>query len=258
MNSKFLAGALLSLVSASVSFAQSKPLPPPAPADTIKLDTSLIYARGSYGLPTDTDVTIALVNPTYKSGDWRVQASIPFVHISGPATVVGSTGGTLVNHSATGLGDASLAVFRKIDYDLDGWTSSVGAKVKFPTADQNKGLGTGQTDESVEVDLLHPAAAATPFATLGYQHLGSSEAYPMDSGFFATAGFASPLMTGTTGGLAANWRQRTVRGGKEGVELMAFAQHDLDTSNHVQAFVMHGFTDASPTFTVGLTYGHTF
>ncbi len=255
MNIKSLACALLSLAATTISFAQTVPA---APTETIKLDTSLVFARGSYGLPTDTDVTIALVNPTYKSGDWRVQASIPFVHISGPATVVGSTGGALVNHSASGLGDASLAVYRKLDYDVSGWTSTVGAKVKFPTADQNKGLGTGQTDESVEVNLLHPSRAATPFVTLGYQHLGSSEAYPMESGFYATAGFASPIVAGTTGGLAANWRQRTVRGGKEGVELMAFAQHDLDTANHVQAFVMHGFTDASPSLTIGLTYGHTF
>ncbi len=228
------------------------------PADTAKLDSSLIFARGSYGLPTDTDVWIAQVSPTYETGPWRLQATLPFLHLSGPATVVGNTGTGSGSHSASGVGDVSVSAAYKLETDDHGWESSVGLKVKLPTADENEGLGTGKTDETIQFDLLRPGAAATPFASFGYQFLGHSAAYPMKSGFFATAGFAANLTPGNSAGLAANWRERTIRNGKEAFELMAFAQHALNTSDRVQGFVMHGFTDASPDITVGVTYGHTF
>lgn len=246
--------ALLTLIAAATGLAQAT-----TSAPSIKLDSSLVFARGSYGLASDTDVFIALVSPTYESGDWRLQASLPYVHLKGPATVVGNTGGTSTgSRSASGLGDASLSVTRKIDADDNGWTTSIGAKMKFPTADEGKGLGTGEFDESIQVDVLKPGGSITPFAIVGYQFLGSSAAYPMKSGFFATAGLASKISSANTVGLTANWRERTISQGEQAFEAMVFAQHELTPSSHLQVFLMRGFTDASPDNTIGVTLGLAF
>jgi hypothetical protein len=235
--------------------ASAAPVPP---TETTKLDTSLIFARGSYGLATDTDVYIAQVSPTYENNTWRLQATLPFIHLSGPATVVGNTGTTTGSHSASGVGDLSLSAAYKLETDEHGWESSVGLKLKLPTADDTEGLGTGKADESFQLDVIRPGGSIIPFANVGYQLLGKSAAYPMKSGFYASGGFATTLAPGYTGGLAANWRERTIRSGKEAFELMAFAQHELNQGSKLQGFVMLGTTDASPDFTLGLTYGLNF
>lgn len=262
MISKILKTALVlaGLATVATGLAQSQSTEPTAKAEpTTKLDSSLVFARGSYGLSTDTDVWIGLVSPTFENTDWRLQATLPFVHLKGPATVVGNTGGTTtVSHSDSGLGDASLALTRKLPVMENGWTTSIGAKVKFPTADKNKGLGTGEFDESLQVDVLKSGGQVTPFATFGYQILGHSVSYPMKSGFFATAGIASKVSSDNSLGLAVNWRERTISQGKEAFETMVFAQHELTTSSHLQIFYMRGFTDASPDNTLGVSVGLTF
>ena len=224
-------------------------------APEIKLDTGLVYARGSYGLPTNTDIFIALVNPTYETDDWRLQASFPYVWLSGPASVVGNAGTAPVSRTEQGIGDASLSVTRKFSPGSSGWNPSIGAKVKFPTADENKGLGTGKTDTSFEADVSKKFGDLTPYATLGYQFLGRSDKYPMKDGFYGTLGFVTLVSDGTVMGLAGNWRQPTISGGTSGAEAMAFVQTKLTATSHLQFFLLHGFTDASPDLAVGITLG---
>ncbi len=242
---------ILTLAVVSTGFAE--------PTDSqVKLDTGLVFARGNYGLATDTDVFIALVNPTFETVDWRIQGSIPYVRLKGPATVVGNTGTAPKSFSTSGLGDASLAVTRKLGAMENGWSTAAGVKVKFPTADKNKGLGTGEVDTTVQIDLLKSGGTVTPFASFGYQFLGRNANYPMKDGLFATAGFTTKVSQGLVLGLAGNWREKIIDGGKEGVEAMAFAQHDFNSTSHVQVFVLRGFTDASPDIALGLTLGFNF
>ena len=251
--------AALTLACVATGFTQSDKIAQSDPATSnTKLDTSIVFARGDYGLASDTDVFIALVTPTYESGNWRVQASLPYVHLSGPATVVGNTGAPTVSRTVSGLGDASLTITRKLDPEPHGWSTSIGTKFKFPTADDAKGLGTGEMDYAIQADVIKTGGPVIPFATIGYQYLGRNASYPMKSGVFATAGFATVVSTGNTLGLATNWRQRTIRDGKAAFEAMLFAQHALNQRSHIQVFVMRGFTDASPDYTVGLTLGLKF
>lgn len=224
----------------------------------IKLDTSYVFTRGDYGLAQDTDVSIFLVNPAVEVEGWRFQASLPYVRLDGPASIVGNTGTTAVTRSEQGLGDITLGVGRKLETGSSGWSGELSVKVKFPTADDAKGLGTGETDTMVQLDVYKGGGKITPYATLGYQFLGSSASYPMKNGAYVTAGFAGQVSPSVTMGVAGNWRQPIVAGGKAGVEAMAFVQHKFSEQSRIQAFVLHGFTDASPTIAVGVTLGLSF
>ncbi len=258
MQSRILKIASLAalVVLAGVCVAQT-----PAPAsEEIKLDTGLVYARGSYGLPSDTDITIALVNPTYETEDWRLQASFPYIWLKGPASVVGNAGTAAASRTEHGVGDATFAVTRKFGVVADGWSASFGGKIKFPTADENKGLGTGQTDVSFETDVFRKIGRITPYGTLGYQFLGRSDLYPMKDGLFGSLGLVTlvPQSPGLTVGVGGNWRQPTISGGSQAVEAMAFLQQKFSARSHLQVFLLHGFTDASPTLAVGATLGLKF
>ncbi len=225
----------------------------------IKLDTSYVFTRGDYGLPQDTDVSIFLLNPTVEVDQWRFQASIPYVRLDGPASIVGNTGApTLVSRSTHGLGDLTLSAGHKLETESSGWSSDLSVKVKFPTADDAKGLGTGEMDTMVQMDAFKVGGKITPYATLGYQFLGSNASYPMKNGAYVTAGFAGQVSPGLTMGLAGNWRQPIVVGGKAGVEAMAFVQRKFSEQSRIQAFVLHGFTVASPNIAIGATLGFSF
>lgn len=263
MHSRILKTASFAFASvvAGSCFAQTASTAPTvqtAPAPDIKLDTSVVYARGSYGLPTDTDIWIALVNPTYETNDWRLQASLPWIWLKGPASVVGNAGTAPAARTESGVGDAAVTVTRKFDPGASGWYTSFGVKVKLPTADDKKGLGTGQADAALQFDVTKKFGEITPYATAGYQFLGRSALYPMKDGFFGTLGLISMVSDETSMGLAGNWRQPTISGGSSASELMAFAQQKITDSSHFQVFVLHGFTDASPSFAIGATFGWKF
>lgn len=255
-----LAAVLTACTTCAVAQAQtSSPRTVPQTSfQNIKLNTSFVYTRGSYGLPTDTDIWLVLVNPEFENESWRVQVSIPYIHLKGPASVVGNAGTAAASRSEQGLGDASLTVTRKFGDVWEGWHPSFAAKVKFPTGDQAKGLGTGETDAAFEADVFRSAGNVTPYGTLGYQIYGHSTAYPLKSGFYASVGVATKLAPEWTGGVGGNWRESIIAGQPQAVEMMAFVQRNLTGDSHLLLFVLHGFTDASPDIALGATLGLSF
>ena len=254
MHSTLTKAALAALIVSSITtgFAQqTEPL-------KVKLDTSYVFTRGDYGLAEDTDVSVLLVNPSIETSGWRLQGSIPYVFLSGPASIVGNTGTTLVSRSERGMGDLSLAGTRKLEIEGTGWSNELTLKFKFPTADENKGLGTGKTDTILQMDAYRSGGKITPYGTLGYQFLGRSTNYPMKDGLFATAGVAGQASPATTIGLAANWRQAVFDGGDSSFEGMAFFQRKFSDQSRLWVFVLHGFTDASPNIAIGATLGFSY
>ena len=63
-------------------------------------------------------------------------------------------------------GDEDKALLPMVDFT---------GKVKFPSADEEKGLGTGETDYSMESDLTWFTDEFAIFGTIGYKFLGSPE-----------------------------------------------------------------------------------
>ncbi len=113
-------------------------------------------------------------------------------------------------------------------------------------------------DTAIQFDVYRTVGKAVVFGNAGYQFLGSSAEYAMEDGMFASLGLASQASEKTTVGGSVTWRQRTITGGDDAFELMAFAQHQFTPKSRLMLFAMHGFTDASPNLTLGATLGYTF
>lgn len=124
------------------------------------------FTSGDYGNGTDTDITYIplTISRSFQQGD--LSLTIPYIQIksSGGVTVVGGTpnritkgpgakggGGTSVTSSRRsteeGLGDLLLQgrYYVLEEGDLAPLVAVTGL-VKFPTADEDKGLGTGELD----------------------------------------------------------------------------------------------------------------
>lgn len=252
--SKFC-GLLLSLCGMAAAQTTTAPATGPGPWS---LDLGMNYVTGDYGLSQDTTVWVQTTAVTYEPGDWRFQATLPLVALSGPASIIGDVG-RVDTSTERGMGDATLAATYKLTDAATGRSDvDLTARVKFPTADEDKGLGTGTTDAYLEANYHHTFGRVTPFVTAGYRFLGESAAYPLRNGFYTVLGAAAPLTDGVTGGLAVMWRQRIVDDAENATEAMAFVSQQINPRWRLQGYALTGFTEASPNLGLGALLGFKF
>jgi hypothetical protein len=238
-------------------FADDPPPATPAPAWTV--GTGLNYSKGDYGFPTDTEIFSAPVNLDYESGSWLLRASIPWIRIKGPAANTGGGGAPRPTASSeSGLGDIYASATYRFGETLGPVNLAFTGRVKFPTADEVKGLGTGETDYYGQFDFYRTFGSSTPFVSLGYRVLGDSVLYPLEDGVFASAGSHFRVSPATIWTVAVNWGQRYVAGGDAATDAMLALTHDLNASWQLSGYLLKGFTDASPDHGAGLQVNYRF
>jgi hypothetical protein len=153
----------------------------PQPASQWRISTTVNYSSGHYGTDETTTIlyTPLTIKRLFKDGD--ISLSIPYVRVSGTGAVrlVGGTGtrtsnvtGNEVSGSGSGgkkkPGDSPLSskttdsglgdmILRGRYYLIEERGSvplvALIARIKFPTADADRGLGTGEFDEGVGAEL---------------------------------------------------------------------------------------------------------
>jgi len=175
------------------------------------------YATGDFGSDTNTDfVTVPFSVTVAPNQDFAMELVIPFVYqsnssnvygatmpyrtssgnsmskttgkrfISGPGGQTNGTGGSSFNpdDSQSGIGDISLTG----DYrflEQDEWPElRATLYMKFPTADEDKGLGTGEFD-------IGPGLAASSWYDDWHLILEGSYIFQGDSDLYATKDYLS-------------------------------------------------------------------
>jgi hypothetical protein len=232
---------------------------PAAPATTWTVGTGINYSKGDYGFPTDTEIFSAPLNLSYEVGSWSLGTSIPWIRIKGPAANTGGGGAPRPTASSeSGLGDIYANATYRFGEVVGPVNLAFTGRVKFPTADEAKGLGTGETDYYGQLDFYRTFGNCTPFASLGYRVLGDSPLYQLEDGVFASAGSHFRASPATVWTVAVNWGQRYVAGGDAATDAMLALTHDLDPHWQLSGYLLKGFTDASPDHGAGLQVGYRF
>jgi hypothetical protein len=226
------------------------------------LSSGFDYTSGDYGLSEDTRMFTVPFTATYVSDQWTFRASLPYLRISGPAYVVpdlGQVGGLRpVSTTESGLGDLVLSGSYALPTAANRPAFDLTAKVKLGTADEARGLGTGENDVYVQGDVYQVYGDIAPFATLGYRFLGDPSGFRLKDGFYASAGVSYRWSEPTRVGAILDWRQRAVSGGDAAMELTAFVTHRVDERWRVQVYAVKGFSDASPDAGLGGVVGYAF
>ena len=232
----------------------------------LTLAVGLDYSSGEYGKTETTSVSTVQFGAKYDTERWTFRASLPFLRISGPAGVVGVGPDAIVlpgdaegRRDEAGLGDLGVsATYKAIADPSAPLLVDVGARVKFATADESKGLGTGKNDYSVQVDVARNADGVAPFVTLGYRWYGDPSGIELRNAWFGTVGLAWRDASGTSLGAAYDYRQRTVEGGASVSELTLFLAQPLGQQWKAQLYFIRGFSDASPDAGVGALLAYSF
>ena len=218
------------------------------------------YTTGKYGAAESTDQLYIPFVFKHETGPWIFKATVPYLHVSGPGNVIGVGPDRIVvpglestRRTESGLGDIVVSAFYNIlDERKGGLGVDLGVKVKLPTADEQKGLGTGKTDYAFQADFFKPFGATTLFGTVGYRIYGDPAAGELDDVPYGAIGLSQRLSGESSIGVAYDFRPKITPNGSEISELTGFWSKRMTPEWKVQFYGIVGFSDASPDAGAGL------
>lgn len=248
---------------------------------TFSVGPMLEYSSGKFGGTQSTEIWSIGAIARYERGPWVVRLTVPYVDVSGPGNVVptgggagtpvcgqaatglgarasvqcaGGTGGTTSSSSfsESGLGDVTLGAGLTV-VDLTRTTLDLTAKVKFPTADEKMGLGTGEFDTSLQGDLYQAIGKATVFVTAGYRWYGDPPGIVLEDALFGALGATYAVTPQATFGVAYDYRQPTYAGGASLNEVSLLASFRVAPAARLRGYVFKGLTDGGPDWGAGIS-----
>jgi hypothetical protein len=230
-----------------------------AEADTVKVTAGVDYSSGKYGGTDDIAQVYIPVSIAYATTPWAIKLTVPYVSVNGPATIIDETGlvTTGPDTSRSGLGDiiASGILYDVLTNDAGDIHVDLGAKVKFGTADEADGLGTGQVDYSVQVDVLKEFERLALFGTVGYKQRTDPSDLDLRNVVFTAIGGDYPVGNTTRAGLLFDYRPSSLSGYDPLSEATVYLQLSLGRGLSIQPYVVAGFSDSSPDWGAGIMFG---
>lgn len=217
------------------------------------------YTSGKFGGTETTDTLYVPVVLRHETGPWVLKATVPWLRVTGPANVIGAGADRVVipgtstgRRTETGLGDIVLSGFYNLmDERKGGLGLDLGGKVKLPTADEAKGLGTGEFDYAVQLDFFRPFDATTLFGSIGYRIYGDPPGQTLRDVPYAAIGASYRMSQQASVGVAYDYRPRIVDNGGKVSEATLFWSNRLTPQWKLQVYGVVGFADASPDAGVG-------
>ena len=240
----------------------------PVRADSgTELSVGAEHSWGKYGSVDETDSWYYPVTLRHWQERWTWGMTLPYMRISGPAAVVGSLGNQIVftpntgmvRKTTSGMGDIEAsATYLALNDGESGWQGNVTTKLKLPTGDASAGLGTGSRDYAVEGTLQRSVGAVTAFGNSGWRHMGNAGTTVLNNVWYMTLGANYALLTDVRVGGAWSYRQALVDGGASLRQWTVFLAYTLAPGLAINAYVLKGYTDASPENGGGVMVSHAF
>lgn len=241
-----LPGVLFALISAAALAQDNEP--------AVRLSTGVEYSRGDYG-GTDTieDLYVPVIG-SINYGRMSFELTVPYLSVTAPAgTTITEPGGEPVSGSGammteSGLGDiiAGATLYDLIYSNDYGIAVDVTGKIKFGTADENKGLGTGEQDYTLRADLYKFFEQFTVMGSAGYKFRGDPVDQDLENVFLGSIGGVFALNDKARFGLIYDYRESALLDGDAISELSAFLSRRLNETWQLQLYAFTGFSDSSP------------
>jgi hypothetical protein len=234
--------------------------------DKLNLTFGADYSTGDYGGSGTTDIYYFPVSLKYDDGANIYRLTVPFIVIDGPKNVVYASGRPLVirprsrvgSDSESGLGDVLVSGTFNLRPETETQPLlDLTVTAKVPTADEDDGLGTGEFDFSVQLDLAKAKGPDALFGSVGYLVLGDPPGTDLDNVFFGSIGWDHQLDQKMSGGLVLDLQESAIPGDFERAELSVFLNTEIENKRKLLAYVTLGLADGSPDWGIGvaITFG---
>lgn len=243
-----------------------------ADENSVTIKVGFDQTAGKYGTNRTSSSLSVPVTLSYDTDNYDVSLTVPYLMQTGPAgriagkPVLASGANKIVTES--GLGDVIGAVTRDLmSDDESGFDVDVGASIKFATADQSKGLGTGKDDYSVQIDVYQDYDTFGLSGTVGYSVLGSpgrvvvngiQQNIILNNVFYGSAGATYKISEMTTAGLMYDIQQPYETGGYEQKDIMANLKFKANSSTRLRIYALKGLADGNPDWGSGASVSASF
>ncbi|WP_237056170.1 hypothetical protein [Microbulbifer sediminum] len=269
MNKKLLSGVVVTVAALSANPALAEP--------EWKYSLGTDISSGDYGDSVETDIVSTPFTVSYKpSASWTFKASLPFVQIEGPGGVVpGGDGGVVVGRGngggfgpgngnggavetdvetvkESGIGDLWLTGTYSLDPIGERWFVDLSGKYKVPTADEEKGLGTGEPDYTLQAEVFTIVGDFTPFATLARKMKGDLPETELKDVWYTSVGSGYRLGSNTSVGVSLDYQQATTETNDPSTELFGYMNQKLSEQWSGMLYAYKGLSDGSPDFGFGV------
>ncbi len=211
------------------------------------------FAEGKFNGHSDTAIRYLPVGYQWQGERWGFQLLSAGLSVTGVGNVLINIGevtravaGSGIT-TETGLGDTIVGLSYALDPPAD-WAPFIDLRfdVKLPTADENRSLGTGELDFSLQVDFSRSHGGATWFASIGRNFRGRADLFPgLKDNSFAQLGFARQLSERTSAGAFYDYREAPADFARETHEIYPYVNLRLSARWSLTALVGRGFTEGS-------------
>lgn len=222
------------------------------------------YSSGDYGASQDTDVWALPISLKYKTDKWSLRISTSYLRVTSPTFVTPEgdfIGDENINNTKrvteTGIGDTVISgTYALLDDRNYAIGMDVGARVKIPTADEDKFLGTGKTDYGVNTEFYKTINNWTPYWNIGYRWRGDPSGFNLKNIWNSSIGTDYRFNDTVSVGISYDWQQKTTQVAENAQEISSYLNYQLNANNKLNLYVVTGFSDASPNIGSGLTWIH--
>ena len=245
-------GVALLLLGAVPALAEDEP--------RVSLSTSVNYSVGDYGTGKDTTIVYVPFTLGVRPLDrFWLSLTVPFIYQDTQNVVI--TGGGVASRKGQkgklaqparsttedGLGDvlfkASVVLVEERDLIPE---ITPYLKIKFPTADVDRGLGTGEFDETLGVDVSKRLIEALfGYLTLSYTFIGDPPGTDFHNSFGWSVGAAYAVLPPLSVFAFVEGATAIARGQADPVEVRVGAEYKLTKVLKLTGAVTRGLTDGA-------------
>ena len=219
------------------------------------LGTGVEFSTGDFGGDSTTNIWYV---PSSLKLEWDpivVKLTVPWVYIDGDVVLVSDQPESVPVSlgSRNALGDIMLST-SYVQYPLFNWMPlfELTGKVKFGTADEKKGIGTGENDYSLQLDASKQFGRLTPYGAVGYTFIGDPSGFDLQNKLFAYGGLILELHDRIHVGVGYDWAQSAVAGTSDFHEVSPFATIELGRHVAIDPYAVIGLSSPAPDWGVGV------
>ena len=224
----------------------------------VTASTGVDFSRGDFGTDTESNTWYVPTSLKFELDPVFVKVTVPYVFVDGDVVIVGDQpeGVDGLTGVRDGIGDVVLSA--GYTYFPTGPSAlpvvSLTGKVKLATADEDEGLGTGEEDYTLQLEISKTFGWFSPFAGVGYKFIGDPKGVSFEDKLFASGGFSVDLGDRVDVGIVYDWAQSAVKGNPDIHELSPFASIKLGDHFAMDPYALVGLSQAAPDWGLGMQF----
>lgn len=219
------------------------------------------FVSGEYGGDESVDEWYVPLSTWVDVGRVSFRVTVPYLSVDAPSgTIIEGPGGQPIigdgpRTTESGLGDIVAAVtVRDVLTAMEGDLAlDLTGRVKLGTADEDKGLGSGETDYTVQADLLRFFPKFTAVGSVGYVFRGDPDDYDLDDGMIAMLGGTWFIGNARSLGLFMEYREASFMDNDDRLEATGYFGWPIREGWRGSVYLIAGLSDSSPDFGAGFS-----